>query len=114
MVTRGITEVATVGIKNWFKRRQLPLSSSMRKSNLLYSSASDIMAVKHNTTNGQHQEHCEGGSPGAAGGGGCVYEVLEAAQYLTLVGGLVKVDGYFCQEEAQDKVVNEQAEGWLQ
>ncbi len=72
------------------------------------------MAVKHNTTNGQHQEHCEGGSPGAAGGGGCVYEVLEAAQYLTLVGGLVKVDGYFCQEEAQDKVVNEQAEGWLQ
>ncbi len=55
------------------------------------------------------QEHCEGSSRGAAGGGGCVHEVLEAAQYLTLVRGLVKVDGYVHQEEAQDKVVNVQA-----
>ncbi len=57
----------------------------------------------------QRQERCEGGSPGAAGGGGCVHEVLEAAQFLALVGGLVKVDGYVRQEEAQDKVVNVQA-----
>ncbi len=46
---RGITKAATVGIKNWFKRGQMPLSSSMRENKLLYSSASDIMAVKHNT-----------------------------------------------------------------
>ncbi len=48
MATRGITEAATVGIVNWFKRGQLPLSSSVRENKLLYSSASDIMAIKHN------------------------------------------------------------------
>ena len=42
----------------------------------------------------QHQERRESGSPTAAGGGGCVHEVLEAAQYLALVGGPMKVDGY--------------------
>ncbi len=47
VATRGITEAATVGIKNWYKRGQLPLSSSMQENKLLYSSASDIMAVKH-------------------------------------------------------------------
>jgi hypothetical protein len=67
------------------------------------------MAVKHNTKNGQRQERCEGSSPGTAGGGGCVHKVLEAAQYLALVRGLVKVDGYAHQEEAQNKVVNIQA-----
>ncbi len=44
----GITKAATVGIKNWFKRGLLPLSSSMWENKLLYSSASDIMAIKHN------------------------------------------------------------------
>ncbi len=62
----------------------------------------------------QRLERCEGGSPGAAGGGGCVHKFLEAAQYLVLVRGLVKVDGYVCQEEAQNKVVIVQAYGWLQ
>jgi hypothetical protein len=57
----------------------------------------------------QCQERCEGGSPGAAGGCGCVHEVLEAAQYLEIVGGLMKVHGYVYQEEAWDKVVNVQA-----
>ncbi len=38
-----------MGIKSWFKRGQLPLSSSMQENKLLYTSASDIMAVKHNT-----------------------------------------------------------------
>ncbi len=109
MATRGITEAATVGIENWFKRGQLPLSSSVQENKLLYSSASDIMAVKHNTNNGQRHECCESGSPGAAGVGGCVHKVIEAAHYLTLVGGFVKVDGYVGQEEAQDKVVNVQA-----
>jgi hypothetical protein len=109
MVTRGITKAATVGIENRFKRGQLPLSSSVREKKLLYYSTSDIMAVKHNTKNSQCQECCEGSSPGAAGCGGCVHEILEAAQYLALLGGLVKVDGYICQEEAQDKVVNVQA-----
>jgi hypothetical protein len=49
MATRGITEAATVGIENWFKSGQLPLSSSVQENKLLYSSASDIMTVKHNT-----------------------------------------------------------------
>jgi hypothetical protein len=49
VATRGITEAATVGIKNWFKKRQFPLSSSVRENKLLYYSASNIMAIKHNT-----------------------------------------------------------------
>jgi hypothetical protein len=44
-----ITKAATVGIKNWFKRQQSPLSSSVQEDRLLYSSASDMMAVKHKT-----------------------------------------------------------------
>jgi hypothetical protein len=56
----------------------------------------------------QRQEHCEGGNPSAAGSGGCVQEILDAAQYLALVGGLMKVDGYIRQEKAQDKVVKVQ------
>jgi hypothetical protein len=51
LATRGITVAATVGTKNWSKRGQLPLSSSGRENKLLYSSASDVMAVKHNTKN---------------------------------------------------------------
>ncbi len=47
--TGGITEAATVGIKYWFKRRRLPLSSSIREDRLLYSSASDMIAIKHKT-----------------------------------------------------------------
>ncbi len=49
MATRGITKAATVGIENWFERGQLPFSSSVRENKLLYSSASDMMAIKHNT-----------------------------------------------------------------
>ncbi len=56
----------------------------------------------------QCQERCEGGSPSAAGGGGCDHENLEAAWHLTLV-GLMKVDGYIRQEEAGGEVVNVQA-----
>ncbi len=36
-------------IKNWFKRGQLPLSSSVQEDRLLYSSASDMMTVKYKT-----------------------------------------------------------------
>jgi hypothetical protein len=88
METRGITKAATVGIKSWFKRGQLPLSSSMQENKLCI---------------------LECGSPGTIGGGRCVHKVLEAAQYLALIGGLAKVDGYIHQEEAQDNVVNVQA-----
>ncbi len=49
-VTGGITEAATVGIKNWFERGQLHLFSSVREDRLLCSSASDMMAVKQKTT----------------------------------------------------------------
>ncbi len=49
----------------------------------------------------QRQEGHKGGSPGAASSGDHVHEVLEAAQHLAL-GGLAKVDGYVCQERAQD------------
>jgi hypothetical protein len=38
-----------VGIKNWFKRGHLPLSSSVLENKLFHSSASDMMAVKHST-----------------------------------------------------------------
>jgi hypothetical protein len=110
MVTRGITEATTVGIENCFKKGQLSLSSSVWENKLFYSSASDIMAVKYNTKNANAMNTVKAAAPGpgAAGGGGCVHKVLEAAQFLALVGGLVKVDGYVCQEEAQDKVVNVQ------
>ncbi len=60
------------------------------------------MTVKHNT------KSANSGSPGAAGSGGRVLEVLEAALHLAL-GWLVKVDGYVSQEEVQDEVVNVQA-----
>ncbi len=59
--------------------------------------------------NHQRQERHEGGSPGAAGGGGHVLKGLAAAWHLALIRRLVKVDGYICQEEAQDEVVNVQS-----
>jgi hypothetical protein len=46
-VTGGITKTAT-GMENWFKRSQSPLSLSMQEKKLLYSSASNTMAVNHN------------------------------------------------------------------
>ncbi len=46
--TGNITKAAT-GIKNWFKRGKLTLSSSVLKNKLLYSSASNMLAIKHNT-----------------------------------------------------------------
>ncbi len=54
------------------------------------------------------QECHEGSSPGTVGGGGRVHKVLEAAWHLALR-ELVKVDGYVCQEDARDEVVNVQA-----
>ncbi len=109
MATRGITMAATVGTKNWFKRGQLPLSSSMWEKKLLYSSASDVMAVKHNTKNANTKNAVKAAAPALLVVVVVSTTFLEAAQYLALVGGLVKVDGYVCQEEAQDKVVNIQA-----
>ncbi len=44
----GITKAAT-GMENWFERGQLPLSFSMQENKLSYSSASNMMAIKHNT-----------------------------------------------------------------
>ena len=49
MATGGITKAAT-GMENWFVRGQLPLSFSVQENKLLYSSASNMMAVKHNTS----------------------------------------------------------------
>jgi hypothetical protein len=63
MATRGITEATTVGIKNWFKRGQLPLSSSVRENKLFYSSANDIMAVKHNTKNANGKNAVKAAAP---------------------------------------------------
>ena len=63
MATRGINEAATVGIENWFKRGQLPLSSSVRENKLLYSSASDIMAAKHNTKNANAKNAVKAAAP---------------------------------------------------
>ncbi len=56
------------------------------------------------------QERHEGSSLGAAGSDGRVYKVIAATRHLALgVGGLMKVDGYIRQEEAQDEVVNVKA-----
>ncbi len=109
MATRGITKTATVGIKNWFKRGQLPLLVLLRAGE----QALVFFNQWHNGCQAQYkkrqcQECCEGSSPGAPSGGGCVHKVIEAAQYLALIRGLVKVDGYVRQEEAQDKVLNVQ------
>jgi hypothetical protein len=76
----------------------------MREDRLSYSSASDMMAVKHKTA----KNAMTSSAPAPLDGGGCVQEVLEAARHLPLR-GLVKVDGYVCQEEARDEVVNVQA-----
>ncbi len=54
---------ATVGTKNWFKRGQLPLSSSVQENKLLYSSASDIMAVKQNTKNAYAKNDVKAAAP---------------------------------------------------
>jgi hypothetical protein len=56
----------------------------------------------------QRQECIEGGSPGTAGGGGCVRKVLAAAHHFA-PGEFVKVDGYVCQEETQDDIAYVQA-----
>ncbi len=49
--TGGITEAATAGIKNWFERQQLHLSSSMREFKFFYYSARNMTAIKHDTKN---------------------------------------------------------------
>ncbi len=49
MATGGNTEADT-GMENWFERGQLPLSFSVQENKLLYSSTSNMMAVKHNTS----------------------------------------------------------------
>jgi hypothetical protein len=46
---RGHHRGSHSGDQERFKRGQLPLSSSVREDRLLYSSASDMMAVKHKT-----------------------------------------------------------------
>ncbi len=64
MATRGITEAATVGIKNWFERGQLPLSSSsVWENKLLYSSASNMMAIKHNTKSANTKNTVKAAAP---------------------------------------------------
>ncbi len=63
MAIRGITEAATLGTENWFKIGKLPLSSSVRAKKLLYSSASDTMAVKHNTKNDNAKNAVKAAAP---------------------------------------------------
>jgi hypothetical protein len=48
MATMGITEAAT-GMANWFERGQSPLSSSVQENKFFYSSARNMMVIKHNT-----------------------------------------------------------------
>jgi hypothetical protein len=47
MATMGITKAAT-GMDHWFKRGQSPLTSFVQENKLFYSSASNMMAIKHN------------------------------------------------------------------
>jgi hypothetical protein len=50
MATGGITKAAT-GMENWFEKFQSPLTFSLQENKLLYSSASNMMAIKHNMKN---------------------------------------------------------------
>jgi hypothetical protein len=105
MATGGITKAATAGIKNWFQERTIALVLLCVGKQAL-----KFFTQQHDSHQAQYkkrqcQECHEGGSPDAAGSGTRVHEVLEAAQHLSL-GGLVKVDGYVCQEEARDEVIN--------
>jgi hypothetical protein len=64
MATGGITEAATVGIKNWFEREQLPFVLLYVGGNkLLYSSASNMMAVKHNIKSTNAKNTVEAAAP---------------------------------------------------
>ncbi len=84
----------------------LVLLCAGEQARVFFSQKHDDRQAQYNKR--QRQECHEGGSPGTAGNGGHVHEVLEAAWHLAL-GGLVKVDGYVCQQEAGDEVVNVQA-----
>ncbi len=88
--TRGITKAATVGIENWFQERTnaLVLLHVGEQALIFFSQQHDGCQAQYEKR--QCQECCEGSSPGAAGSGGRVHKVLEAARHLAL-GGLVKV-----------------------
>jgi hypothetical protein len=106
MATGGITKAAT-GMKNWFERGQLPLSLSVQENKLSYSSASNMMAVKHNTKSTNTNDTKE------AAALALLAVVAMSTKSLKLLGSLhleaLQVDGCVCQEEAQDEVGNAQA-----
>ncbi len=91
--TGGITKATTVGIGNWFQERTitLVLLHAGEQALVFFSQQHDGCQAQYEKC--QHQERCEGNSPGAAGSGGRVHKVLEAARHLALR-GLMKVDGY--------------------
>jgi hypothetical protein len=69
------------GLRTGFERGQLPLSSSVQENKLSYSSASDMMTVKHNTKKANTKNAVKAA---AAGSGGHVHKVLKAAWHLDL------------------------------
>ncbi len=61
--TGCITKAATVGIKNWFEREKLPLSSSVWENKLSYSSTSNMMAIKHNAKSANTKKTMKASAP---------------------------------------------------
>ncbi len=52
-----------MGIKNLFERGQLPLYSSMQENKLSFSSASNMMAIKHNTKSAKSKDTMKVAAP---------------------------------------------------
>ncbi len=103
-----MAKAVTVGIENWFWERTIALVLLRvgEQALVFFSQQHDDRQAQYKKR--LHQECREGDSPGTAGTGGHVHDVLKAAWHLAL-GGLVKIDGYVHQEEAGDEVVNVQA-----
>ncbi len=101
MATRGITKAAT-GMENWFKRGQSPLSSSVQENKLLYFSASNMMAAKHNTKCVSAKNAVKVAAVALLAVKAMSIKLLKHAWRLAH-GGLAQVDGYIHQEEAPDE-----------
>jgi hypothetical protein len=93
---RGHHRGSHSGDQELFQERTIALVLLCVGNKLLYSSASNMMGVKHNTKSANTKNAMKAAAQALLG---LVHEVLAAARHLAL-GGLVKVDGYIHQEEA--------------
>ncbi len=64
LATGGIAiKASTMGIEKWFERGQSPLSYFVWENKLSYSSASNMMAVKHNTNSANTKNSVKAAAP---------------------------------------------------